>query len=109
MKKKASSKHPPQIKEDDQEQIDRERNLLYPPSEDIYNKSRELENTDPEDFSKRKASNEDEKDGEMNEKSFKDDVSGDDLDVPGAELDDRDERSGAEDEENNYYSLGDNK
>ena len=28
------------------------------------------------------------------------------LDVPGAELDDKDEEIGEEDEENNYYSLG---
>lgn len=28
------------------------------------------------------------------------------LDVPGAELDDADEKVGEEDEENNYYSLG---
>ncbi len=33
-------------------------------------------------------------------------VSGDDLDVPGAEDDDPDEEIGEEDEENNYYSLG---
>jgi hypothetical protein len=31
---------------------------------------------------------------------------GDDLDIPGAELDDTDEAIGEEDEENNYYSLG---
>lgn len=31
---------------------------------------------------------------------------GDDLDVPGSELDDSDEVIGEEDEENNYYSLG---
>ena len=31
---------------------------------------------------------------------------GDDLDIPGAELDDADEVIGEEDEENNYYSLG---
>ena len=30
----------------------------------------------------------------------------DDLDVPGAELDDKNEMIGEEDEENNYYSLG---
>ncbi len=30
----------------------------------------------------------------------------DDLDIPGAELDDSDEIIGEEDEENNYYSLG---
>jgi len=29
-----------------------------------------------------------------------------DLDVPGAQLDDRDEATGDEDEENNFYSLG---
>lgn len=29
-----------------------------------------------------------------------------DLDIPGSELDDRDEKIGEEDEENNYYSLG---
>jgi hypothetical protein len=28
------------------------------------------------------------------------------LDVPGAELDDDQEKIGSEDEENNYYSLG---
>lgn len=31
---------------------------------------------------------------------------GDDLDVPGEELDDANEKIGEEDEENNYYSLG---
>jgi hypothetical protein len=30
----------------------------------------------------------------------------DDLDIPGAELDDKEEGIGEEDEENNYYSLG---
>jgi hypothetical protein len=29
-----------------------------------------------------------------------------DLDIPGSELDDKDEELGEEDEENNYYSLG---
>jgi hypothetical protein len=33
-------------------------------------------------------------------------VTGEDLDVPGAELDDPNEDIGEEDEENNYYSLG---
>ncbi|HLI93330.1 MAG TPA: hypothetical protein VKU83_06965 [Puia sp.] len=48
----------------------------------------------------------------LNEKSFgegrNDEVSGDDLDVPGADQDDRDEAIGEEDEENNDYSLSDN-
>lgn len=34
------------------------------------------------------------------------DVTGEDLDIPGAELDDENEAIGEEDEENNYYSLG---
>ncbi len=33
-------------------------------------------------------------------------LTGDDLDIPGAELDDVNEEIGEEDEENNYYSLG---
>jgi hypothetical protein len=48
----------------------------------------------------------------LNEKSFgegrNDDVSADDLDVPGAEEDDRDEVPGEEDEENEDYSISDN-
>lgn len=46
------------------------------------------------------------KSGTANEKSFEQDMSGDDLDIPGSELDDQQERIGSEDEENNYYSLG---
>jgi len=41
--------------------------------------------------------------------SLKSDVSGSDLDVPGAEADDDNEAIGEEDEENNYYSLGGDK
>lgn len=41
------------------------------------------------------------------EEQMKNDPSLDDeLDIPGAELDDADEEIGEEDEENNYYSLG---
>jgi hypothetical protein len=45
----------------------------------------------------------------LNEKSFGDDLSGDDLDVPGSEEDDDNETIGEEDEENNAYSLPDDK
>jgi len=38
--------------------------------------------------------------------SINTDMSGQDLDVPGSEDDDADEKIGEEDEENNYYSLG---
>ena len=79
---------------------------VYPASEDIYKKYREEQDINPEDISKKKAPNEDDELEIGNEKDFDDDVSGDDLDIPGAELDDEQEKIGSEDEENNYYSLG---
>lgn len=75
-----------------------------PASEDIYSKSKEEKDLNPEDPSKKKDPIENL--GEMNEKSFQEDMSGADLDVPGSELDDQQENIGSEDEENNYYSLG---
>jgi hypothetical protein len=42
----------------------------------------------------------------LNEDSFKNDVTGADLDIPGSEDDDEAEEIGEEDEENNAYSLG---
>ncbi len=57
------------------------------------------------DFSKNKTPN-GENAGTTHETEFEEDRSGGDLDVPGSELDDRQERIGSEDEENNYYSLG---
>jgi hypothetical protein len=79
---------------------------LYPASEDIFNKSKEEGNMNPEDISKTKESSEHEHAGKNIEKDFSDDLSGGDLDVPGSELDDEQEKIGNEDEENNYYSLG---
>jgi len=78
----------------------------YPPSEDIYDKSKEEESIDPEDTSKKKDLIEKDKRGKKNEKDFEEDKSGSDLDVPGSELDDEAEKAGNEDEENNYYSIG---
>lgn len=43
----------------------------------------------------------------LNESSSADDVTGEDLDIPGAEDDDEDEAIGQEDEENNGYSEAD--
>lgn len=78
--------------------------LTYPPSDDIYNNFMEEKDIDPEDISKRKSKLK--KLGKGNEKNFSEDMVGDDLDVPGSELDDELENIGSEDEENNYYSLG---
>lgn len=52
--------------------------------------------------------NRDEDGTPLNEKGFGRDLSGEDLDVPGADEDDDDEAIGEEDEENNEYSIDDN-
>ncbi|UFH34295.1 hypothetical protein [Flavobacterium acetivorans] len=80
--------------------------LLYPPSEDIYNKFHKESDINPEDISKKKVPVEINNKTKWNEKDFEEDVSGDDLDVPGSELDDEQEQVGSEDEENNHYSIG---
>lgn len=77
-------------------------NLNYPASEDIFNAGKETD-LDPEDISKTK---EDIDYGKFNEKTFSQDKSGGDLDIPGSELDDQQENIGSEDEENNGYSIG---
>ncbi len=71
---------------------------LYPDDEDIYTRGEEMSEIDPDDLSSIKPAN---------EKDFNDELTGDDLDIPGSELDDAEEKIGSEDEENNYYSLGD--
>ena len=76
----------------------------YPAGDDIYSKNHEEKDINPEDISKKKVSNE--IDRTNNEKGSDDYESGDDLDIPGSELDDEQEDIGSEDEENNYYSLG---
>jgi hypothetical protein len=73
----------------------------YPSSEDIFSRYQE-EDIDL-DLNDTKSSL---KPGKKNEKDFEEDMSGNDLDIPGAELDDELEQIGSEDEENNYYSLG---
>ena len=77
--------------------------LHYNPEDDIYNKGKKEQNLNPDDNSMLDSN---ESEGAMNEKDFEEDVSGGDLDIPGAELDDRNEEIGEEDEENNYYSIG---
>lgn len=81
----------------------------YPAStagEDIYNKYQEEKDVNPEDVSAAKDLNETDTTDPNNEKDFEDDETGEDLDVPGSELDDEEESVGSEDEENNYYSIG---
>lgn len=77
----------------------------YPPDEDIYRKFKEEPEIDPENPDRNKASNDLPPDA-PNEQDYDSLLTGDDLDVPGEELDDEQEDIGSEDEENNYYSLG---
>ncbi|MEN2414765.1 hypothetical protein [Flavobacterium mesophilum] len=75
-------------------------NLNYPPSEDIYNQEDNLD-IDPENIPTDKSI------PENHEWKQNSDKIGNDLDVPGSELDDEQEEIGSEDEENNYYSESD--
>jgi len=79
---------------------------VYPANEDIYNKGKLEEAIDPEDITKEKEAVITNDADQPNELDFRHDKSGDDLDIPGSELDDEDEAIGSEDEENNSYSIG---
>ena len=89
MEKLTENKYPLVRQEGDDKKVILPGYPTYPASEDLYAQSKEEEEIDPEVISKNK-----------------DDESGDNLDVPGSELDDNLEEIGSEDEENNYYSLG---
>jgi hypothetical protein len=65
-----------------------------------------LPTTDEDNLQRARMDNVDFQNEALNERSFGEERSGNDLDVPGAELDDRNEDIGEEDEENNDYSLG---
>jgi hypothetical protein len=74
----------------------------YPESEDIFDQNDDEVPAIPEDMtvSKEAVNSSGEEEDMENMKP------GEDLDVPGSELDDEEESIGSEDEENNYYSLG---
>ena len=77
---------------------------IYPPSDDIFSRGKEVRALNPEDLGASKEPNT--LPIGYNEKTFGESMDGSDLDVPGAELDDAQEDVGSEDEENNYYSIG---
>jgi len=106
MKKNLNTKEHPDKLTDKNEELKFPGYPLYPPEDDIYYAGKKESDIDPEYPTKKKSRNEVPE--TMNEKDFKDDMSGSDLDIPGAELDDQQEDIGSEDEENNYYSLADN-
>jgi hypothetical protein len=77
---------------------------VYPGDEDIYAKDKEEKDIDPEDISEKKKSP---REGKPFVDDLEFDESGNDLDIPGSELDDKMEDIGSGDEENNFYSIGD--
>lgn len=77
---------------------------IYPPSEDIYSNYTKDEEVDLEHPYQPKSVID--KFGMPTQKEVEEEFTGDNLDIPGAELDDYQESIGSEDEENNYYSLG---
>ncbi|MEO6219457.1 MAG: hypothetical protein ABIO81_03445 [Ginsengibacter sp.] len=89
--------------EDDMEELDNETNVTTEEKDLLEQSVNSMGSEDDETLAKSTLDNTDE-DGELlNEEN---DMSGDDLDVPGAEDDDANEAIGEEDEENNSYSLG---
>jgi hypothetical protein len=88
------------------EQLQKDGYPKYPESDDIYNKFDKEFDIDPENSTKNKNRIKIDKNPTWNEKNFNQDHTAEDLDIPGAELDDDQENIGSEDEENNGYSIG---
>ena len=103
MKEKNDKFNPSESQKENDEKINLEGYPIYPDSEDIYNIFQEEEEINPEDTSKSKESN---SNNALRRKNLEDESGENDMDIPGAELDDLQEDIGNEDEENNYYSLG---
>jgi len=81
----------------------------HPKSDDIYQALREDQSIDPEDITHHKEEDPDADNALRSNIPTDTEIMGNDLDVPGADLDDEEEEIGNEDEENNYYSLGGDK
>lgn len=101
--KKEKNINPFDLMQINEEKDHRQEYPLYPDEDDIFNKAKEETELDPEDTSKIKKTD---MDLSATEEDIEDDRSGAELDIPGSELDDEQEKTGNEDEENNYYSLG---
>lgn len=106
MSTKTHNVHLPAEQNSDNEKTGESEFPLYPVNEDIYNQLQREEEIDPEYFAAEKTYNPNDKKGVVSENEFTETGIGDDLDIPGSELDDDDELIGSEDEENNYYSVG---
>ena len=106
MENKDNETKVPHQQADDKEKTDLPGYPTYPANEDIYNQYQKKMDVNPEDISVMKESDETNTDESWEEKEVEGELLSGDLDVPGSELDDEQEKIGNEDEENNYYSIG---
>ncbi|MEP7229238.1 MAG: hypothetical protein ABI691_03240 [Ginsengibacter sp.] len=81
-------------------------NVTRQEADDLSISANDMPTEDDENLRRAALDNTDNDGSPLNESSFKNNVTGTGLDVPGAENDDEDEEIGEEDEENNEYSLG---
>jgi hypothetical protein len=94
-------------KEDDEELLDDESNVSKTEASLLRESATYTPNAERNDLKNITLDQKDNDGDKLNEKSFSEDRFGEDLDVPGADLDDDDEETGNEDEENNLYSNRD--
>ena len=106
MKRKKAISTAPLKKDVNGDNLNPPSNPLYPASDDIYNKSIQEAEIDPENITLLKVPDVPEQNESENEIGVENFDSISELDIPGSELDDQLELIGSEDEENNYYSLG---
>jgi hypothetical protein len=86
---------------------DPDSNVSKQEKEDLEETANDMPTDDDLNLRRAALDNTDDDGAPLNEGSFKKNITGDDLDVPGADADDADEETGDEDEENNDYSLSD--
>lgn len=94
------------LDDEDENELGGAQNVSEQEKQALYNSASVTSGEDAENLQKAALDNTDEEGEELAEVGFGEDVSGSDLDVPGAELDDEIEDIGSEDEENNTYSRG---
>lgn len=95
------------IDEDIEESSDS--NVSEEEKNDLQRSANDMATEDDINLRKAALDNTDEDGTPLNEGSFKNNITGTGLDVPGSENDDANEEIGEEDEENNEYSLGGDK
>jgi len=98
-----SRKEPKKLQQEEKDIANEESDVSPEEKELLEQSATSMSSEDDETLAGATLDNTDEDGEPLNEQS---DLSGNDLDIPGAEYDDAEEETGGEDEENNSYSLG---